>query len=531
MNKSYISGGVYLPKDQFPIEDIKKELTVVVFEMGGETGRLVGAYHEEKEGYLCIPRDVGFKYVGIDYEGRASEGTSVDFGIPIRPRNEVQAKFIADLLLKSESNLDFIAKAPCGFGKTVSALAAVQEIGRTTLVLVDQDNLLKQWKDAAKQFLDLKEHEIGIIKGDKCTYRDKKLVIGMMQTLWQRRFINELYDYFGVVVFDECHVVGAPCMSQVLMQFSAAVRFGLSATPSRRDALNKVLEWNLGQVLVRAEVEHKKSSVYYFKSSTVYSWYANISPKVGRIVSEISDDAERNLKIVKAIKFLNAAGRNVLIMGDRIEHLENLMAMCSYEGIKDEDMGLCTGYKTYWDEVKDLFPKKVKHGYNQTKLERLQKRTPKKELEEVKNTKKNIFTTFKMFSKGVDVPRVSAGIDVTPRSQSEQVHGRILRPVPGKLTPIWITIYDDMSYRTAWQFYQRIGEYTESSAEIYEWNEDLGIKLQDSRELRREVLKRSKELKTKTISIGADGRNILVTPATPKPQRPEAGSSTGRRTR
>ena len=123
------------------------------------------------------------------------------------------------------------------------------------------------------------------------------------------------------------------------------------------------------------------------------------------------------------------------------------------------------------------------------------------------NTARVIFATYGMFSKGVDLPRLSAGIDCTPRSQAQQVHGRILRKHPGKLSPIWMTCLDINSYRTNYQFAQRIDEYQKSNANIYEWDFDKGIRKQDFQQLRLGALNRSSDLKTARIVQHRNGKN------------------------
>jgi hypothetical protein len=306
--------------------------------------------------------------------------------------------------------------------------------------------------------------------------------------------------------------------------FSAEARFGISATIDRRDALQRIIHWNLGEVAVELTDKHDASYLYYLESDTVYSWYANISPKVGRILTEVSEDAVRNLKIVEAIKWLYESGRDVLVISDRIEQLENLKSMSYYMGIPEEDLGLYCGFSNRWGYEKNPTPKRRPRGYEKgteytpVRLARLRKKVPKAKLAAVLETAKVIFATFGMFAKGVDVKRLSGGIDCTPRSRAEQVHGRILRKLDGKYVPIWVTIRDTNSYRLDHQFLQRISEYVASSAEIYKWNPKHGVRLVDVRELKREVRDNISELKALNTITCADGNYTLTTQPMPKGQ-------------
>lgn len=396
---------------------------------------------------------------------------------------------------------------------------------------------MQQWKAQAKAVLGLSDKDIGTVQGAKCDYKGKAVTIAMVQSLVQRQYDDEFYDYFGTVVVDEVHTAGAPTFSQALMMFSAVTRFGVSATVDRRDSLQKILHWNLGAVQVELLDKHDKSYVYYLESGTVYSWYANVSPKTGRILSEVAADTNRNMLLADGIKFMHEAGRDILVVSDRIEQLEDLKAMCGFLGIPDEEMGLYCGFRNVWGFEKDPKPKRAPYGYvrgteyTPVKFGPLRKRIPKKALDAVKASARVLFATFGMFTKGVDVPRLSAGFDCTPRSKAQQVHGRILRKLDGKFVPIWVTVRDYNSYRLEHQFLQRVSEYVESSAEIYKWKMEKGVRFQDVRELKRDLHDSIKELKALNILTQLDGNNTLVIPDTPRSSGKPPGQRTGKTTR
>jgi len=516
-----LSSAVFVPLSEVPdLKSLKKALTVEVFEMGETEPTKVSGFTLDKKGYIGLPRQYGLQYCednGIEIDCKTSSGSPVKFSTQSTPR-DYQVGFIEEMVRLTEETNDFVAKAATGKGKTFMSLMVALRLGVTTMVVVDQDNLLVQWVSAAKEHLGLTDDEIGIVQGPKCSYKGKKLVICMMQSLTRKAYPEDMYRWAGLVVFDEVHVAGAETFSRAMLMFSAECRFGVSATPNRRDALRKLIEWNLGEVACALKAEHKQSIVYYIESPTVYSWYANVSSKVGRIINEIAADDERNLKIVNAIKWLYDKGRDVLVLSDRIEHVESLKALCVYSGVPDKDCGVYTGFFNQYRLAKDDKPERRPHGYVRgaeycpVKLQAVRSRRNKKLLPPILENSRVIFATYGMFSKGVDVPRLSAGIDCTPRSAAEQTHGRILRIGDGKFTPIWVTIRDVNCYRTEFQFAKRIEEYVKSNGEIYLWDTTRGVKKQDARELRRAALDRSRELKEARIVQAVDGRNSLVLP-------------------
>lgn len=514
--KAYLREALYVPRRLFTREHAQT-LSLKVWEMGSKTPEIVTAYRT-LDGYIGVPRQWGLQeFPDLEIVDKRSAGAAVKFPQHIQLW-DYQQDVVTRLTERIAEGGDFIFQAATGKGKTVMLLEAAVRWGRTTLVIVDQENLMDQWRQKMldPDFLGLKEEDIGIVQGTKANWRGKKIVLGMMQSLTQRDYEEEFYDAFGLVIFDESHTAGAPTFSDTMLLFSAYARVGASATPERRDALKKLIDWNLGRVEIALTDKHAPSSVYYLKSFGVYSWYANVSSKTGRYITEISEDAERNWLACKAIRWLYESGRDVLVIGDRTEQLWNLQNMLIVSGVPPEDTGLYTGQKYEYGYQKDPTPPRRPEGwvkdapYTPVKYGLVQKKQPKKELEQTKNTAKIILATYGMFAKGVDVPRLSAGIDVTPRSQARQVHGRILRKAKGKKVPIWVTIRDVNSYRAEFQFVQRLEEYTKSNAEIYEWRLGKGIKKREVSDLRKEADAQIRKLKQARTITRQDGSFTLL---------------------
>jgi hypothetical protein len=534
--KPILSGeAVYLPVGSAEAKEAMRTLKVRVYSPGEEDPRTVHAW-VRRDGYVAIPRQYGMAYVGLDHD--TSLPSYYEIGHHRLPDLwDYQTPWVDDLVDKALLLGDVVAMAATGKGKTVMSLYAACRLGLTTLIVVDQEFLRDQWIDTLKTLYSVHEDDIGLIQGPVCDVEGKSFVIGMIQTLYNRPRDLFLESYFGTVIYDECHTVGAPQFSKVLFMFNAAHRIAVSATPKRGDALDKILQWHLGPVRVVLEDKHDPSKVRYLESDGIYSWYANISPKVGRFVNEIVEDGKRNALLADAILWLYESGRDVLAVSDRIEHLENLMAYCAYMGIPEEDMGVVSGYYHVWGYAKDPNPKrKPEHWekgteYTPVSLQLIRKRTPRNTLAEIKATRKVIFATYGMFTKGVDVPRLSGGIDCTPRSKARQVHGRILRKKEGKLTPIWVTVRDVNSFRSQYMFGQRISEYTKSNAEVYKWVLGKGVKRVDPAEIRADALRQAESLKQRKISVGRDGSNIMQTQNTGSVSKRTLASPTVRTTR
>lgn len=465
---------------------------------------------EEDDDYLIVPRKYGHE-LSKRLKVKLIDATSIGYGAFRRTSFKVnlypyQEDAVSETVEKFKSNYDLLLKSQTGTGKTNMALAVVHRLKSTALIVVDQENIKEQWIERIGQVYGLPPDKVGIIQGSILDYEDKQIAIGMLQTLYHRDLPIEVLRYFGVVVFDESHVVSSEKFSEVCNKLPARYRLGITATP-RSDQYRRIVESHIGKPEIIVNKKHDRSSIRFVNYDGLLSKYANSAPKAGRYINEITEDTERNWLIVDIIQRLYNNDRIILAVSDRIEHLENLKSMCIFAGIPESDIGIISGYSTEWRYAKDPTPKRKPDNYEKgteyspVSIQRLKARVGKKNIKsnnkEVQDSCKIKFATYSIFGKAVDVPELDAGIDCTPRSRVEQVHGRILRSMEGKKSPIWVTIRDRMSYRAEYQFRARILDYRKSNAEVYEWNLDKGIKrIVNERRLIDEVSERIKYLQS-----------------------------------
>ena len=172
--------------------------------------------YKEKDGKIFIPRNYTLPngYEPEVYEDLMVDGEDIEFQSRIIPREE-QVEAIEKLV----ENENGILEAGAGRGKTVMCLEAIARVGKPALILVHKEFLLHQWKDRVKEFLG---EEVGIIQANKCDYKDKKIVIGMIQSLANPdKYPEDMFNYFGIVVTDEVHRVGSRIWSEVIQLFPA----------------------------------------------------------------------------------------------------------------------------------------------------------------------------------------------------------------------------------------------------------------------------------------------------------------------
>ena len=547
MRPAILAGSMAIPVESVDLRAVRRDLTISYRSLGAEEATEVLAYREQ-DGYIHVPRQYGLtlcRSLGIPYEDDTSEGVEINFNSVPEPR-PYQVEPLQELEQKADEFYDFVFRARTGFGKTISSMILASRRGRTTIVVVDQENLLDQWVETLSDRFGMGPESVGIVRGKKCEWKDKKVVVAMVQTLIKRTYEPEFYRYFGTAVFDEVHSIGAPTFSQVLFDFHATFRIGVSATPKRKDSLQKLLDAHLGKIRVYVADAHDTSCVYVKESSTVCSWYANQAKMAGRYIEELTDDGARNLGIAESVTMLYESGRDTLVLSDRTEQLHALRDLCYYMGVPLEHMGTYTGETYRYEIAKDAKPKRRpdhlqhKAEYTPVKLEYKGRKTPKAERDRIKAESLIIFATYQMFSKGVDVARISGGVDASPRASSEQQHGRILRIQEGKPVPIWVTTVDSMSYRSLNQLVLRMDGYETNNAAIYlvdESGEPQPCDTQDLIDVARTRIHRLRSARIETLSDGRstlptrilqtlpDLASVIVTREPAGPSRPRRGSS------
>lgn len=112
---------------------------------------------------------------------------------------------------------------------TVVACSIIATIGMSTLVLVDREFLMNQWKARLEEFVP--GVKVGFIRSNICQTSGCDVVIGMMQSMRKGKYPQEVYDWPGLVIADEVHRISAPTFSPLMPMFRARNRIGLSVGP------------------------------------------------------------------------------------------------------------------------------------------------------------------------------------------------------------------------------------------------------------------------------------------------------------
>lgn len=129
---------------------------------------------------------------------------------------------------------------PCGSGKTVVGLAAMERCQTHTLILTTSSAAVHQWCSEILDKTSLGARDVGEFTGERKDLR--AVTVTTYQMLTYRRNRNDPFLHFnifddrdwGLVIYDEVHLLPAPVFS-VTAGLQARRRLGLTATLVRED--------------------------------------------------------------------------------------------------------------------------------------------------------------------------------------------------------------------------------------------------------------------------------------------------------
>ena len=119
-----------------------------------------------------------------------------------------------------EEHENGVVVGPPGSGKTVVACALIARHRVPTLVVVDRQPLVEQWRERLSSHLRLDKTQIGVLasQGKSSGVVD----IAMAQSLARREDLADATARYGFVVIDECHHVPAVTFERAVRQIPAS---------------------------------------------------------------------------------------------------------------------------------------------------------------------------------------------------------------------------------------------------------------------------------------------------------------------
>lgn len=388
-------------------EQFRKDLYVkpVLFGPNQQTVSAFPVFRENANKYY-LPRFYGIQRYGLPHKSEIQEGDDicVPFDKPLRDYQDNIVDIYMKYSHKPEQPLHKssggILEVPCGRGKTVMGLKIISLLKKKTLIIVHKEFLMNQWIERIQEFLPTAK--VGKIQASVFDIDGKDIVIGMIQTLYDKEYPAGAFDSFGLTIVDEVHRIGSEQFSRTLFKTITPYMLGISATVDRKDKLTRVLYMFIGEkiyteardnddlVCVRA-IEFKSNNEGFnlvetdFRGNTKYS----------TMISKLCEYGPRSDFIVRVIGDLLKESENQIMI---LCHNRSLLTYL-FEAIQHKKLA-SVGYYV--------------GGMKQVNLQ---------ETEE----KQIVLATYAMAAEALDIKSLATLVMVTPKTDITQSVGRILR--------------------------------------------------------------------------------------------------------
>lgn len=322
-----------------------------------------------------------------------------------------------------------ILQSKAGSGKTRMGIALICALGKKTLWLTHTNELLNQSYNAAAEFIDKKL--LGKITAGKIQIADG-ITFATVQTLCKAD-LNALRYEWDMIITDEVHrasmsATKATMFSKVLNNLAARYKYGLSATLHRADGLIKCTYALVGGVAytvpdsvvntMRVEIQKRDTRIQISRQCLD----TDGTLCYAKLINYLAENAKRNIQICDDIEELANRGHSIILLSDRVEHLNVIH------------------YNLQPEYQRDTV---VLHG-------KVKKADREIALDQMRNKEKRILlATYQLAKEGLDVPCLDRLLLATPVKDYAivvQSVGRIARVCEGKGTPVVYDYVDDIGY-------------------------------------------------------------------------------------
>jgi len=441
-SQSYLGKkGYTIPKSCLQKEDeefLRKDLFVKPMLFGSTYGAEMNPFpvFRENENKIYLPRFYGIQRYGLPSRSEIDRGDTINLEFS-KPLRDYQEKIIDVYMKYVDSNLcsgslekgnGGILEVPCGRGKTIMALKIISLIKRKTLIIVHKEFLMNQWIERIREFLP--GASIGKIQGTVFDVEGKDIVIGMVQTLYDKEFSQNTFSSFGLTIIDEVHRIGSEQFSRTLFKTITPYMLGISATVERKDKLTRVLYMFIGEKIYSESRENDDPvcvrAIEYITNDTEFNEVDvdfKGNPKYSTMITKLCGFGPRSDFILCVLKdLLEEESENQIMV---LCHNRSLLTYL-YDGIVHRKIGT-VGYYV--------------GGMKQNNLLETE-------------SKQIVLATYAMAAEALDIKTLSTLVMVTPKTDITQSVGRILRVKHEK--PIIVDIVDSHDlFQNQWKHRKR----------------------------------------------------------------------------
>lgn len=244
------------------------------------------------------------------------------------PKMKQKIKFLGDLTDEQQDVLkealykpQGVIVAPTGFGKTVLGVALISKLKLKTLVIVNRVKLAHQWESQIKKFTN---HTVVGKLYDNYNELGSDIDIVTIQSITSYKDIDEIVKNYGLIIIDETHHVASPSYERLIRKFHAKHIIGVTATLKRSDGLEDIVTTMIGPVITEVITDSKKIRRLLTVRLTGFKVSLEDELTINDSYQKLYENKERNEMIIKDIKTSFEMNKNILVLTDRMSHIEIL---------------------------------------------------------------------------------------------------------------------------------------------------------------------------------------------------------------
>ena len=287
---------------------------------------------EETEKEVVIPR--GF----VGRLLRYCTGNKIEFDFKDERRKLKEIPFSFDTILRGYQQpvIDNVSKkdlgiivAPPGSGKTIMGLYIIAQKKQPALIITHRKQIAEQWMQRIETFLGIPQREIGRI-GQGKTKIGKQVTVAMIQSLSKeldKTDSTHLIDAFGTIIVDECHHIPADIFKNTVAKLQTFYLYGLTATPFRKYNDGKLIFIHLGEIIAEIkpeEISTNQRPKIIIRNTELDVPFNSKTDKFETLSKILIHDSARNKLILEDVKTELIAGKKVVIITERKEHIDSL---------------------------------------------------------------------------------------------------------------------------------------------------------------------------------------------------------------
>jgi len=187
-----------------------------------------------------------------------------------------------------------------GFGKSCCLSYITASLGLKTVIICHISEVNKQWK--TKTYSTFTNAKVQLVKGKTLDPDADVYVMGIRKAA---NMNSSVFKNIGIVAIDEAHIATITAFTETLTKFTPKYLIGLSATPDRRDGLDKLIHLYFGQAknyIIREEIKKFVVVKYTMKYIPIISYtYApngNLIPNWVEMANSIQYNRDYQKEVV-----------------------------------------------------------------------------------------------------------------------------------------------------------------------------------------------------------------------------------------